>query len=156
MNLENLLDKLLKEGKIRKQDTDINYLNGLLGSARQNFSSAEYNLEGNFYETAFKSAYDGLLQISRLILLLNGCRPDDGEQHRTTFMVAGAILGEEFKELVERIDRYRVKRNRAVYQPIDFLSKSEAKGILETAKEYWYSVKKYLKEKNPQLELFNF
>ena len=71
-------------------------------------------------------------------------------------MVAGAILGEEFKESVERIDRYRVKRNRAIYQPIDFLSGSEARGILETAKEYWYSVKKYLKEKNPQLELFNF
>jgi len=37
MNLENLLDKLLRESKIKKQDTDINYLNGLLGSARQNF-----------------------------------------------------------------------------------------------------------------------
>lgn len=51
-------------------------------------------------------------------------------------MVVGAILGKEFKKLVERIDRYRVKRNNAVYQPIDFLSKSEAEGILETAKEY--------------------
>ena len=156
MNLKNLLDKLLKEGKIRTQDTDINYLNSLFASARQNFSSAEYNLKGCFYETAFKSAYDGLLQISRVILLLNGYRPDGGEQHKTTFMVAGVILGEEFKELIERIDRYRIKRNKAVYQPITFLSKSEAEGILETAKTYWYSVKKYLKEKNPQLELFDF
>lgn len=77
MNLENLLNKLLKNGKIRRQDTDINYLNGLLNSAQQNFSSAKYNLKGCFYETAFKSAYDGLLQISRAILLLNGYRPDD-------------------------------------------------------------------------------
>ena len=37
----------------------------------------KYNLEGGFYETAFKSTYDGLLQISRAILLLNGYRPDD-------------------------------------------------------------------------------
>jgi len=156
MNLENLLDKLLRESKIKKQDTDINYLNGLLGSARQNFSSAKYNLDGDFYETAFKSAYDGLLQISRVVLLLNGYRPDDGEQHKTTFIVAGAILGEGFKELIERIDRYRIKRNRAIYQPVDFLSKSEAEGILEAAQEYWNVVKKYLKGKNPQLELFNF
>lgn len=155
MNLENLLNKLLKDGKIRKQDTDINYLNGLLASARQNFSSARYNLEGHFYETAFKSAYDGLLQISRVVLLLNGYRPDDGEQHKTTFMVAGAILDGKFNELIERIDRYRVKRNRAVYQPIDFLSKSEVEGILETAKEYWHFIQKYLKEKNSQLELFD-
>ena len=53
MSSKNLLDKLLKESKIRKQDTDINYLNGLINSARQNFLSAKYNLEGNFYETAF-------------------------------------------------------------------------------------------------------
>ncbi|PIQ07348.1 MAG: hypothetical protein COW72_00765 [Candidatus Nealsonbacteria bacterium CG18_big_fil_WC_8_21_14_2_50_37_10] len=156
MNLKNLLDRLLKEGKIRRQDTDINYLNNLLGSAQQNFLSAKYNLKGCFYETAFKSVYDGLLQISRVILLLNGYRPDDGEQHKTTFIIAGAILGKEFKELIEKIDRYRVKRNRAIYQPVTFISKSETEGILETAKEYWHSVKKYLKEKNPQLELFDF
>lgn len=85
MSLKKLLDKLLKEGKIRRQDTDINYLNNLLNSAQQNFLSAKYNLKGGFYETAFKSAYDGLLQISRAILLLNGYRPDNGEQHKTTF-----------------------------------------------------------------------
>jgi len=156
MNLKKLLDKLLKENKIRKQDTDINYLDGLINSARQNFLSAKYNLKGHFYETAFKSAYDGLLQISRVILLLNRYRPDDGEQHKTTFIVAGAILGEEFRELIERIDRYRVKRNRAIYQPIDFLSKSEAEGIMEVAEEYWGVAKDYLKRENDQLKLFEF
>jgi len=154
MSSKNLLAELLKEGKIKRQGTDINYLNGLLSSARQNFLSARYNFDGGFHETAFKSAYDGLLQISRTVLLLNGYRPDDGEQHKTTFTVAGAILGEKFKELVERIDRYRIKRNRAIYQPIDFLSKSEAEGILEVAENYWNGVKDYLKKKNNQLELF--
>ena len=154
MSSKNLLAELLKEGKIKRQGTDINYLNGLLSSARQNFLSAKYNFDGGFHETAFKSAYDGSLQVSRTILLLNGYRPDDGEQHKTTFTVAGAILGEKFKELVERIDRYRIKRNRAIYQPIDFLSKSEAEGILEVAENYWNRVKGYLKKKNNQLELF--
>jgi len=155
-NLKNLLDKLLEEGKIREQDTDINYLNGLLVSAKQNFLSAKYNLKGGFYETAFKSAYDGLLQISRVILLFNGYRPDDGEQHKTTFMVAGAILGKELEELIGRIDRYRIKRNRAVYQPTNFMSKSEAEGVLGAAEEYWHSVKKYLKAKSRQLKMFDF
>lgn len=156
MNLENLLNKLLEEGKIRKQDTDINFLNGLLSAAHQNFLAAKYNLGGGFSETAFKSAYDGLLQISRVILFLNGFRPDDGEQHKTTFLVAGALLGDDFSELIGKIDRYRIKRNNAVYQPIDFISRNEAMGILNLAKEYWLAVKKYLKDKNKQLELFNF
>lgn len=156
MNLENLLNRLLQQGKIKKQGTETDYVNGLLDSARQNFLSAKYNLDGEFYETAFKSAYDGLLQISRAILLLNGYRPDNGEQHKTTFIVAEAILGEEFKELIERIDRYRIKRNKAIYQPMSFISQKEAEGILDASKEYWNSVKKYLKEKTPQPELFDF
>jgi len=155
MNLESLLDKLLKENKIKRQSTDVSYLNGLLNSAHQNLLSAKYNLEGGFLDTAFKSAYDGLLQVSRVILLLNGYRPDDGEQHKTTFIVTGAILGGDFKELTERIDRYRIKRNEAVYQPVDFISRSEAIGIIDSAKEYWLAVRKYLKGKNKQLELFD-
>lgn len=156
MNLKNLLNKLLKEGKIRRQKTDIDFLNGLLSAAHQNFSAAKYNLSGGFADTAFKSAYDGLLQISRVILFLDGFRPDDGEQHKTTFLIAGAMLGDDFIELIEKIDRYRIKRNNAIYQPIDFISKSEAEGILNSAKEYWFEVKKYLKNKNNQLELFDF
>ncbi len=156
MNLKNLLNKLLEEGKIRNQKTDINFLNALLSAAHQNFLAAKYNLEGGFSETAFKSAYDGLLQISRVILFLNGFRPDDGEQHKTTFLVAGALLGDDFSELIQKIDRYRIKRNNAVYQPTDFISRSESAGILNSAKEYWSVVKKYLKSKNKQLELFDF
>lgn len=155
-NLENLLEELLKSGKIKKQATDTNYLNGLLNAARQNFLAAKYNLDGDFLDTAFKSAYDGLLQISRCILLLNRYQPDDGEQHKTTFQVAGAFLGEDFTELIGKIDRYRIKRNNAVYQPIDFISKSEVIGILESAKDFWLIAKKYLKDKNKQLELFDF
>ena len=155
MNLESLLDKLLKEGKIKKQKTDVHYLNGLLNAAHNNFLAAKYNLDGGFWETAFKSAYDGLLQISRVVLFLNGYRPDDGEQHKTTFMVAGAFLGDDFSGLVEKIDRYRIKRNNAIYQPIDFISEGEALGILESGGEYWSVARKYLKAENKQLELFD-
>ena len=154
MNLEELLNKLLGEGKIRKQATDQSYINGLLGSARQNFLAAKHNLN-DFPETTFKSAYDGLLQISKALLLINGYRTDDGEQHKTTFLVAGMILGEKFHELISRVDRYRVKRNQAIYHPIGFISNSEAEAILETSEEYWRAVKSYLKQQEGQLELFD-
>ena len=155
MNSDSLLAKLLKEGKLKEQLTDVQSLNGLLDSARRNLQSAEYNLGGGFHETAFKAAYDGLLQISRVVLLLHGYRPDNGEQHKTTFLVAGALLGKEFEELIERIDRYRVKRHKAIYQPLDFISKSEAENALNTAKEYQRLVGAYLRKKNHQIELFN-
>lgn len=155
MNLEILLNKLSEEGKIKRQETDVHYLNGLLSSAHRNIIAAKYNFEGGFMDTSFKSTYDGLLQISRVVLLLSGYRPDGNEQHKTTFLVAGALLGEEFGELIARLDRYRIKRNNTVYQPIDFISRREAEGILESAGEYWLVVGNYLKTKNKQLELFN-
>lgn len=110
----------------------------------------------SFEEVAFKAAYDGLLQISRVVLLLNGYRPDDGEQHKTTFVVAGAILGGKFIKLINRINIYRVKRNNCVYDPKGLITKTETENIIKTAKEYWSSVRIYLKNKNPQLELFNW
>jgi len=156
MNLENLLKKLLKEGKIKKQSTDIAFLNASLDAAKHNFQAAEFNFKSGYWDTAFKSAYDGLLQISRVVLLLNGYRPDDGEQHKTTFQAAGAILGKEFSELIDKIDRCRIKRNNIIYQPMAPISQTEARNILQYVYKYWRRVKVYLKNKNKQLELFNF
>jgi uncharacterized protein (UPF0332 family) len=156
MNLKILLNKLEQEGKLKKQATGIEFLNGLLYSAKSNFKAAEFNWEHGFLDTAFKSAYDGILQVSRVIMFVNGYRPDDGEQHKTTLLVAGAYLGEGFAELVGKLDRYRIKRNKAVYQPIDFISNSEVVGIIDSAHEYWRAVKRYLKEQSKQLELFDY
>lgn len=156
MNLEELLENLLREGKIKKQTTDVSFLNASLDAAKHNLKAAEYNLNGGYWDTAFKSAYDGLLQISRVILLLSGYRPDDGEQHKTTFRVAGALLGNDFSELIDKIDRYRIKRNNVIYKPLAPISKREAEGIFKSAHDYWAKVKIYLKDKNKQLELFEF
>ncbi len=72
MNLKELLKNLLKEGKIKKQSTDVSFLNASLDAAKYNLQAAEFNLNGGYWDTAFKSAYDSLLQILRVILLLNG------------------------------------------------------------------------------------
>lgn len=40
MFLEDLLNKLLKEGKLKEQDTDVEFLNSLLDGAKRNFDAA--------------------------------------------------------------------------------------------------------------------
>ena len=155
MNLKNLLLDLEKQEKIKKQKTKIDYLNSLLFAAYRNFQAASANLD-LFEEVAFKLSYDGLLQISRVVLLINGYRTNNGEQHKTTFKVAEVILGKNFTNLINRIDLYRIKRNNCLYEPKGLITKTEAENILKTAKEYWHQVKKYLYQKNSQLELFDF
>jgi len=153
MSLEDLLDRLVKEGKLKKQKTGLDYLEGLLFAARRNFEAAEL-LKERVDEAAFKLFYDGLLQIGRLIVLLNGYRPDDGEQHKTTFMVAGEILGKNYSEIIAKIQKFRVKRNDCIYEPRGLISKIETEAIFNTTREFWSKVREYLEKKNPQLKLF--
>lgn len=154
MSLENLLDELVKEGKLKRQDTGVNYLNSLLDAAKRNFEAAAL-VKGKIDEAAFKLVYDGLLQIGRLILLLNGYRPDDAEQHKTTFLVAGELLGKEYNDLISKIQRFRIKRNICIYEPKGLINKSEVEAIHRIFQEFWRKVRIYLKEKNLQLKLFN-
>lgn len=153
MILEKLLDDLAKEGKLKKQEASLNYLNALLDAAKRNFNAAEI-VRDQVEEAAFKLVYDGLLQIGRAVVLLNGYRPDDGEQHKTTFTVAGEILGKDYQELISKIQKFRIKRNDCLYEPRGLITKSETEAIFATAREFWLKVRKYLESKNPQLKLF--
>lgn len=153
MSLENLLVRLVKEGKIKRQETDISYLNDLLNAAQRNFEAASLVKE-KIDEAAFKLFYDGLLQIGRLILILNGYRPDDGEQHKTTFLVAGQLLGKEYDDLIRKIQKFRVKRNYCLYEPKGLIGRREVEAIYKTSREFWQKVKLYLRKKSPQLNLF--
>lgn len=155
MSLERTLQNLIRLGKLKKQNTDTAYINGLLEAAHRNFEAA-LMVQGKVDEAAFKLTYDGLLQVGRAILLLNGYRPDDGDQHKTTFEVAGIILGDEYRDLISRIQRFRVKRNNCMYNPIGLLSASETESIVSIGRQFWKQTKEYLREKDLQLHLFDF
>ena len=153
MSSKSLFERLSQEGKLKRQKAEIDYLNALLDSARRNFEAALV-IRGRIEEAAFKLFYDGLLQISRVVLLLNGFRPDDGEQHKTTFLAAGELLGPEYEDLIRKIQKLRIKRNICIYDPKELIGKSETDAIYETAKKFWSRVRAYLEKRNPQLKLF--
>ena len=153
-NLEDLLIRLTREGKIKSQSSTPSHLNHLWDAAHRNFKAAGI-LHGQIDEAAFKLFYDGLLQIARLILLANGYRTDDGEQHKTAFMVAGEFLGSEFKDLINKVQKYRIKRNLCLYDPTGFVGSKETEAISVTAQNFHRITKKYLKDRHPQIDLFN-
>jgi hypothetical protein len=85
---------------------------------------------------------------------LNGYRPDDGEQHKTTFLAAGEILGPEYEDLIRKIQKFRIKRNIFLYDPKGLIGKSETDAIHTTVRKFWNKVRLYLEKANPQLRLF--
>ena len=153
MSSDSSLDKLVREGKLRPQKADAPYLNDLLEAAHRNFEAACL-LQGRVDEAAFKLYYDGLLQVSRAVLLLEGLRPDDGEQHKTTFLAAGMILGSELEDLIRKIQKFRIKRNESIYDPKGLVGASEAQAIYQTARSFWSKVRSHLRKADPQLKLF--
>ncbi|MEK7377109.1 MAG: hypothetical protein AABZ57_08140 [Candidatus Margulisiibacteriota bacterium] len=154
MNLERELDNLLRQGKLKKQKSGLEHVEALLFSAKNNYEAAVM-LSGKIDEAAFKLAYDVLLQIGRSVLLINGYKPDDGQQHKTTFLVAGYLLGPELTDLVNRIQKFRIKRNDCVYEPKGLVTKAEMAAIFSAIKEFWAKTKKYLEKKDKQLRLFD-
>jgi len=147
------LARLEREGKLKRQRTGDDYLNDLLEAARRNFEAASL-LRDRVAEAAFKLYYDGLLQISRAVVLMSGYRPDGGEQHKTTFLAAGEILGPEYEDLIRKIQKFRIKRNDCLYDPKGFIGSAETEAIRRTAVDYWRKVRSYLETQNPQLTLF--
>lgn len=154
MSYGSSLAKLEREGKLRRQEADLDYLESLLAAARRNFDAGRLLLD-KAGEAAFKLYYDGLLQVSRAILLSRGYRPDDGEQHRTTFLAAGEILGSHLEDVIRKIQKIRIKRNACLYDPSDVIGKGEAAAIHKIAREFWSYVREHLQRENPQLKLFD-
>ncbi len=153
MTLERSLGRLVKAGKLKRQQAGLDHIESLLNGARRNFEAAR-EVQSKVPEAAFKLYYDGLLQISRAVVLLAGYRPADGEQHKTTFLAAGEVLGPEFDDLVRRLQKFRIKRNDCIYEPKDLVGAIDAEAIEKIAGSFWAKVRARLKTQNPQLHLF--
>jgi hypothetical protein len=81
-------------------------------------------------------------------------RPDDGEQHKTTFLAAGMIMGSEFDDIIRKIQKFRIKRKVCIYDPKGLVGRSEAEAIYQTSRAFWRKVRSRLQKSNPQLRLF--
>lgn len=152
-NLEDYLKKLRADGFLRKEEIGTDQVRALLISAAKNIAASEKNIRID-EEACYTLAYNAMLKTARALVFLQNHRPSDGRQHMTTIEVAGAMLGEEFSELILMFDKMRKKRNQFTYEPLLPLSMTEAKNALKTAKRFHNKVRKFLALRYPQLDLF--
>lgn len=151
--LENYFKSLESKGLLKKEKIGMDQVKTLLLSASRNISASEKNLSID-EEACYTLAYNAMIKIARALVFLQGYRPSDGHQHKTTIEVAGEILGKEFRNLIEMFDRMRKKRNQFTYDPMLPLSLTEAKTALKTADDFYERVRNFLDKKYPQLKLF--
>lgn len=102
----------------------------------------------------YQLAYEAMLKASLGLMLSYEYRPRSlPGRHKIIIEFAGKKLGQEFNELIKKFDRMRRKRNQVIYEPLLFISKTEALDSIKTAKKYLKIIEKEIQKKNPQKKL---
>lgn len=76
-----------------------------------------------------------------------GYRPEIKDKHQTIVRFASAILGEEFRTIINDYDFMRKKRNRFIYEPSIPCSMKEASDAITTAEEFVNRIAVLIKKK---------
>jgi uncharacterized protein (UPF0332 family) len=150
--LDKLIKKLEKAGKIRKQKAGFVQIEALLKEAVLDLEEAK-KIAHLAERATYLLAYNAMLKAGRALMLLKGYVPDDGAQHKTVVEMTSAILGDSYRELTEKFETMRRKRNEMTYESGTLLSKSEAQKAFSDAIALVKKIFTEAKTKNPQLEL---
>ena len=149
---DQLIKKLEKEGRLRKQKAGFVQIEALLRQAILDLSEAE-KISALAERATYLLAYMAMLKAGRALLLFKGYAPIDGAQHKTVVDVTEAVLGEKYRHLTIQFETMRRKRNEMTYEAGALLSMSESQKAFSDAMDLVKRILKLVKEKNPQMEL---
>lgn len=149
---DKLIKKLEKAGKIRKQKAGFVQIEALLKEAVLDLEEAK-KIAHLAERATYLLAYNAMLKAGRALMLLKGYVPDDGAQHKTVVEMTSVILGDLYRELTEKFETMRRKRNEMTYESGTLLSMSEAQKAFSDAIALVKKIFTEAKAQNPQLEL---
>ncbi len=107
----------------------------LLEVARRDVKTAQ-ELMNIDLDWALIVAYNAALQAGLAFMYAQGYRPRGADRHKTVIRFLRATLDPSLKSKLNRLDRVRRKRHRAVYRVAGAISEREAKGTIEFAEEF--------------------
>jgi len=147
-----LIERLEKQGKLKKQKSGIVQTEALLKDAILDLKEAKkiYLLAAR---ATYLLAYIAMLKAGRALLLLKGYVPIDGVQHKTVVDVTAAILGDDYKNLTAQFENMRRKRNELTYEPGSLLSKSESEKAFKDAVSLVKNIIREASAVNPKIQL---
>jgi uncharacterized protein (UPF0332 family) len=149
MSFEKFAGEYISKGLLQKQKPDHKAVEKLVIRSIKDLKTAKANLsidEG----IAYTVAYLAMLRSGRAYMLLKGFRPANGYQHKTVVEFMGQSLGSEYRQIIDRFDRMRRKRNIFTYEIDIFISRTEADGALSAAVDFVELIKERLRKEDPQ------
>jgi uncharacterized protein (UPF0332 family) len=152
MTYEDFVKESLGKGLLKAQKTDVKAIEQLMARARKDLRAARAILEID-EGIAYTTAYMAMLRAGRALMLAKGLRPTDGYQHKTVVEFVAHVLGGSVRNLADRFDKMRRKRNVFSYDVDVSISPTEAQNAIVTAEKFVGSMVELIGSENPQEKL---
>jgi uncharacterized protein (UPF0332 family) len=146
MAYENLREK----GLVEDVKPNFPVVSALIARASKDLATARANASID-REWAYAIAYQGMLRAARAMITAEGLRPRGRDQSHTVVLLAGAILDEEVRPLVNAFDRMRRRSQTILEEPGQPISRYEVEGAIKDAQKFIERTVDFTRTKNPQL-----
>jgi len=141
---------LLASNEVQRHKTSKKELDKLRAVIRRDLADA--SLDGASADRRFATAYNAL-QAAKMAIGCAGYRVVSAGHHRISFDVVKLAIGKAADPYSDYFDRCRRKRNVIDYDDAFVATETEAKEILEKAKEFAQIVEKWIVKNHPSLKV---
>jgi hypothetical protein len=145
-------EELREKGLVEDVKPNPSAVGGLITRALKDLATARANVSID-REWAYAIAYQGMLRAARGMISAEGLRPRGRDQQRTVVMLAGLILGDDARSLVNAFDRMRRRWQVFVEDVGQPVSRYEVEGAIKDAQRFIERTVEWTRTRNPQMAL---
>lgn len=143
------LKRSLAEGRLRRQASSHDEIEGLLGVAARDLADASATVISG--DRRFATAYNAALQLATIVLRAESYRTAGAGHHRTTIASLPQVLGPALSSTADYLDACRSKRNIVDYDGIGVATESDVLELIDEATRLQETVEGWLRENHPEL-----
>lgn len=139
---------LLASRTVQPHKTSVKEIEGLRQLVTRDLADA--SIEELSADRRFATAYNAVLQLSKMAIACAGYRVTSGAgHHQKTFEAVKTALGKTSEPLADYFDTCRRKRNLIDYDASEVVTDTEAEELLEKAEEFQEMVEEWIVKHHP-------
>jgi uncharacterized protein (UPF0332 family) len=101
----------------------------------------------------FATAYNAVLQLSKMAIACDGYRVASGPgHHQKSFEAIKAVLGKTSEPLADYFETCRRKRNHIDYDASEVVTEMEAEEMIKKAKEFQEMIEEWIAKRHPRFK----
>lgn len=143
--------QLQTQGKVEPHATTLQELTDLRAVIERDIEDAE--IVGLSSDRRFATAYNAVLQISKMVIACSGYRVKGMAHHASTFQAVKLALGAQINAKATYFDSCRRKRNTVDYDMAGVASETEAEQLTKEAESYRVMAEAWISQNHPQFAI---